>query len=97
VSGSWSRPGHGVRRSALGRGLWISALDFARIGQLCLRGGQWGERRLLSAHWIDEMWTLCPVKPNYGLSWWLNYHRTVWPLAPASRRCARGNGGGHLL
>jgi CubicO group peptidase (beta-lactamase class C family) len=63
-----------------GGGLWISALDLARIGQLCLRDGR-----------------PCPVKPNYGLSWWLNDHRTVWPKAPSTGRCARGNGGGHLL
>ncbi len=80
-----------------GGGLWINALGLARIGQLCLRNGQWGGRRLLSAAWIEEMWRPCPVKPNYGLSWWLNDHRTVWPKAPSTGRCARGNGGSHLL
>jgi CubicO group peptidase (beta-lactamase class C family) len=80
-----------------GGGLWISALDLARIGHLCLRGGQWSGRRLLSARWIEEMWRPCPVKPSYGLSWWLNDQQAVWPNAPASGRCARGNGGAHLL
>ncbi|WP_264482702.1 serine hydrolase domain-containing protein [Streptomyces pinistramenti] len=80
-----------------GGGLWTSALDLARIGQLCLRGGRWGEGRVVSRRWVDELWTPCRVKPNYGLSWWLNDDRTVWPQAPASGRCARGNGGSHLL
>lgn len=80
-----------------GGGLWISALDLARIGLLCLRDGRWGRERVVSARWVEEMWTPCRVKPNYGLSWWLNDHRTVWPAAPATGRCARGNGGGHLL
>jgi CubicO group peptidase (beta-lactamase class C family) len=80
-----------------GGGLWISALDLARIGHLCLRAGRWGEKRLISSHRIKEMWTPCRVKPNYGLSWWLNDDRTVWPAAPATGRCARGNGGAHLL
>lgn len=80
-----------------GGGLWISALDLARVGQLCLRGGLWGRTRVVSARWIEQMWTPCRVKPNYGLSWWLNDHRTVWPTAPATGRCARGNGGAHLL
>lgn len=80
-----------------GGGLWISALDLARIGHLCLRGGMWGDRRVVSRRWIEEMWTPCRVKPNYGLSWWLNDDRTVWPAAPSTGRCARGNGGGHLL
>ncbi|WP_030827461.1 hypothetical protein [Streptomyces hygroscopicus] len=43
------------------------------------------------------MWTPRPVKPDYGLSWWLNDNRTVWPAAPATGRCARGNAGVHLL
>jgi CubicO group peptidase (beta-lactamase class C family) len=80
-----------------GGGLWISALDLARIGHLCLRGGQWGAERVISWQWIEEMWAPCEAKPNYGLSWWLNDHRTVWPAAPATGRCARGNGGAHLL
>ncbi|QHC23191.1 serine hydrolase domain-containing protein [Streptomyces sp. GS7] len=80
-----------------GGGLWINALDLARIGHLCLRGGRWGHTQVLSARWMEEMWTPCRVKPNYGLSWWLNDSRTVWPAAPATGRCARGNGGSHLL
>jgi CubicO group peptidase (beta-lactamase class C family) len=80
-----------------GGGLWISALDLARIGHLCLRGGRWGAEQLISRQWINAMWTPCRVKPNYGLSWWLNDDRTVWPAAPATGRCARGNGGAHLL
>ena len=80
-----------------GGGLWVSALDLARIGQLCLRGGVWNGRRVVSRRWIEELWTPCRVKPNYGLSWWLNDDRTVWPSAPATGRCARGNGGSHLL
>lgn len=80
-----------------GGGLWISALDLARIGHLCLRGGVWDSRQVVSARWVREMWTPCRVKPGYGLSWWLNDDRTVWPEAPPSGRCARGNGGGHLL
>lgn len=80
-----------------GGGLWISALDLARIGHLCLHGGVWGGRRVLSHRWIEELWAPCPVKPNYGLSWWLNGDRSVWPQAPHTGRCARGNAGSHLL
>ena len=74
-----------------GGGLVISALDLALIGQVCLRPG------VVSAEWVREMWTPCAVKPNYGLSWWLNDDRSVWPKAPPTGRCARGNGGRHLL
>lgn len=80
-----------------GGGLWISALDLARLGRLCLRGGTWGGRQVVSRRWIEELWTPCRVKPEYGLSWWLNDTGTVWPRAPRTGRCARGNGGNHLL
>ncbi|CAM5434285.1 serine hydrolase [Streptomyces spiroverticillatus] len=80
-----------------GGGLWISALDLARIGQLVLGQGSWEGKRILSRRWVEELWAPCPVKPNYGLSWWLNDDRTVWPAAPATGRCSRGNGGAHLL
>ncbi|WP_093911924.1 serine hydrolase [Streptomyces sp. cf386] len=80
-----------------GGGLWISALDLARLGRLCLRGGRWGGRQVVSRRWIEELWTPCRVKPEYGLSWWLNDDGAVWPHAPRTGRCARGNGGNHLL
>lgn len=80
-----------------GGGLWISALDLARLGRLCLNGGAWDGAQVVSARWIEELWTPCRVKPEYGLSWWLNDEGKVWPTAPATGRCARGNGGAHLL
>ncbi|GAA0916262.1 MULTISPECIES: serine hydrolase domain-containing protein [Streptomyces violaceusniger group] len=80
-----------------GGGLRISALDLARIGRLCLSGGEWAGRRIVSRRWIEALWTPCAVKPEYGLTWWLNDGRVVWPQAPSTGRCARGNGGNHLL
>ncbi|MGV9852900.1 serine hydrolase domain-containing protein [Streptomyces sp. NPDC003442] len=111
ASGSWSWHGYdnsfvdvgGVRLPVVsggahwGGGLWISALDLARIGRLCLNGGEWAGRRIVSRRWIEALWTPCAVKPEYGLSWWLNDGRVVWPQAPSTGRCARGNGGNHLL
>jgi len=80
-----------------GGGLWINALDLARIGHLCLRRGRWGRDQVLSTTWIDHLWTPCRGKFNYGLSWWLNDDRSVWPTAAPTGRRARGNGGRHLL
>jgi CubicO group peptidase (beta-lactamase class C family) len=76
-----------------GGGLFMSARDLAVVGQLYLRQGQ----GLLSAEWIARSWTPCAVKPDYGYLWWLNDQRTIFPEAPATGRCARGNGGRHLL
>jgi CubicO group peptidase (beta-lactamase class C family) len=80
-----------------GGGLWMSAADLALIGRLHLDAGMWDGDRLLGADWVDETWRPCPVRPEYGLLWWLNDTRQVFPEAPASGRCARGNGGRHLV
>lgn len=55
-----------------GGGLWISALDHARVGQLMLNKGMWNGKRILSAAWIKACITPCPIAPGYGYLWWLN-------------------------
>ncbi|MFE0025950.1 serine hydrolase domain-containing protein [Amycolatopsis sp. NPDC059021] len=80
-----------------GGGLFVSAADFALLGQLYLDGGRAGERQLISAEWIRRSWSPCEVKPEYGYLWWLNDERKPWPMAPRTGRGARGNGGRHLL
>lgn len=111
VSTSWSW--HGYHNSHLtidgrrlpvvsggahwGGGLWMSAHDLALIGQLYLRSGASAGRRVISSEWIRRSWQPCPVKPEYGYLWWLNERATIFPLAPTTGRCARGNLGRHLL
>jgi CubicO group peptidase (beta-lactamase class C family) len=80
-----------------GGGLFVPAEDLARIGQLHLDRGRAGGRQLVSEDWLDRVWTPCPVKPEYGFLWWLNDTGKLWPGAPRTGRCARGNGGRHLL
>jgi CubicO group peptidase (beta-lactamase class C family) len=80
-----------------GGGLWASAGDLARLGVLFLNRGRWGGKEVLSPGWVDASWQPCAVNPDYGYLWWLNDRCRVFPTAPASGRCARGNGGRHLL
>jgi len=80
-----------------GGGLFIPARDLALIGQLFLDTGLCEGSRLLSADWIQQSWTPCPVKREYGYLWWLNEDQIPWPGAPFTGRSARGNGGRHLL
>lgn len=80
-----------------GGGLWISAADLALLGELYRDAGRWQGRRLLSDEWIRQAWTACPLNPDYGYLWWRNDSGLVQPGAPGSGRCARGNGGRHLL
>lgn len=55
---------------------FMRAEDFARIGLLALRGGQWRGDRLLPPGWIDFARTSGPAQPDdgrgYGAQWWLN-------------------------
>jgi CubicO group peptidase (beta-lactamase class C family) len=61
-------------------GLYLSAQDLARIGYLFLRGGMWGEERIVSEEWVNA--STAPVvsdiqpandRPDsgYGYQWWV--------------------------
>jgi CubicO group peptidase (beta-lactamase class C family) len=76
-----------------GGGVFIHARDQARIGLLMLRGGLWGDRRILSNEWIERMREPCPLNPQYGYLWWLNTGRGQFPSAPAGSYFASGAGG----
>lgn len=70
----WFADPQGV--GAAGYGLCLSARDMAKLGQLCLDGGVYGGKRVVSARWIEES-----TKPRvvcdehfafmaYGYLWW---------------------------
>lgn len=80
-----------------GGGLFVSARDLALAGELCRSTGDWVGTRLINETRFLRRWAPCPIKSDYGYLWWLNYDRTVFPGAPTSGACARGNGGRHLL
>lgn len=75
-----------------GGGMFISARDHARFGTLILRRGVWAGRRLLSDSWIEALTDPCPLKPGYGLLWWLNTDRAQYPAAPETSVFAVGMG-----
>jgi CubicO group peptidase (beta-lactamase class C family) len=76
-----------------GGGVFIHALDQARIGLMLLRRGMWGGHRILSEAWIEQMLEPCLLNPQYGYLWWLNTNRGLYPSAPAASFYARGAGG----
>ncbi|WP_423750999.1 serine hydrolase domain-containing protein [Salinirarus marinus] len=75
-----------------GGGVWMNTRDLARVGQLMLNGGSWGEKQILSPEWIDMATTPCSLQPTYGYLWWLNEDRALWPSAPESSFAAIGSG-----
>ncbi len=37
-----------------GWGLSLTNMDMAKLGQLCLNGGYWNSRQIITKKWIDE-------------------------------------------
>ena len=69
-----------------------SAIDWARLGQLYLQRGVWGDRRILTEEWIDYVTTPTPPSPGgqYGAGFWLNPGGVIWPGLPSDAFAARG-------
>ena len=80
-----------------GGGLWMHAYDHARLGYLYLRRGRWRDRAVLSGRWVDLSTTPTATNPDYGLLWWCNHRQRVFPSAPRSGYCARGNASRQLV
>jgi len=58
-----------------GWGLTLSAFDMAKIGQLYLNNGMWGDKQIVSREWLNEttkvhsQWEKNNLK--YGFLWWI--------------------------
>jgi CubicO group peptidase (beta-lactamase class C family) len=76
-----------------GGGMLIHAEDQARLGLLMLRRGLWNGKRVLPEAWVAESLRACPLKPTYGLLWWLNNGHGRYKSAPESSFFASGAGG----
>ena len=76
-----------------GGGLFIGSRDHALMGQLVLRDGVWGERRVLPRGWVARMLSPSRLTPQYGMLWWLNGGEpSRYPGAPADSVFALGAG-----
>jgi CubicO group peptidase (beta-lactamase class C family) len=72
-----------------GGGVFIHAEDQALVGQMMLAN----DGSILPQSWVAASLTPCPIKPGYGLLWWLNTGRAYKPAAPADSYFAIGAGG----
>lgn len=69
----WKRTPEGLPDSE--GGLYLEALDLARIGYLYLRGGVWNGRRILPEGWVEASTARRVDRVNaagfgYGYQWW---------------------------
>jgi len=66
-----------------GGGLFIHAYDLARFGLLTLRGGRWGERRIVSEAWVTASRTPGAANAGYGyMNYFLNGDGRQYAGAP---------------
>jgi len=55
-----------------GGGIFISTEDHARFGLLCMNGGKWKDKQIISSDWLKAATTPSKPNPAYGYMWWLN-------------------------
>jgi CubicO group peptidase (beta-lactamase class C family) len=101
----WFRGNRGEPIAA--SGIRMTPRDLAKIGQLMLRGGVWGDRVVVPAEWIARCTS--PVAPidevrDFGYHWYLGRIAFETPTAPRWNRSrlerywsAAGNGGQRLF
>ncbi len=61
-------------------GLQMRARDLAKIGQLYLNNGKWGNQQILSEDWINSSvtpWIQVDADYYYGFQWWLEPLRNI--------------------
>ena len=87
----------GGRGVDTGGHLELRARDFAKIGELVRRRGEWGGERILPEAWIAEATTAHTRVDgeDYGYAWWLADLST--PAGPIRVWYASGNGGQTLF
>jgi CubicO group peptidase (beta-lactamase class C family) len=76
-----------------GGGMMINSYDHARFGLLHLWDGVWQGTRILPDGWVKTATTPSPLRPDYGLLWWLNTGAKARPSLPADCFWAAGDGG----
>lgn len=78
--------------------VWATARDLARIGQLHLQDGMWGNDRLLPEDWVAFVKTPAPAQPatgpSFGAQFWIMDDN---PGAPEGTFYAAGNRGQFIV
>ncbi len=79
--------------NAAGWGITLSPMDMAKIGQLCLDGGMWNGKQIVSSEWINEStkehsrWE--KINLPYGYLWWI--------IDSKEHACAAMGDGGNVI
>lgn len=66
---AWRTDAHG--NSRMSAGMFLTAREWAKYGQLLLNRGQWSGREILSPDLLAQCFQGTTANPGYGLSFWL--------------------------
>ena len=81
--------------AAPGYGLCLSALDMAKLGQLCLQNGTWNGQKIISSEWLREM--LSPRMIESGTLSGMSYGYLWWIVHPEKNICAAIGDSGNVI
>jgi CubicO group peptidase (beta-lactamase class C family) len=89
---SWWEDAQGITFG--GFGIWLTAREAARFGQLYLNEGRWGEQQIIPADWVKL--STVPQGPTdfYGYNWWIDVPE---PDQQFRMYYASGFGGQHII
>jgi CubicO group peptidase (beta-lactamase class C family) len=85
--------------------VFMTARDWARLGELWRRDGEWFGRRVVPEGWLGYATTPTPRAPKggYGAGFWLNAgdpadpRRREWPALPTDVYTAWGHSGNYVF
>lgn len=66
---AWRGAGQGEPR--LPSGAFLTAREWAKLGQLVLQEGAWQGQQLLRRDLLEEVFRASAANPAYGLTWWM--------------------------
>ena len=77
---------------------YATARDYARLGQLLLQDGVWGNRAIMPAGWAEYMATPAAASNGeYGAHFWLNPERRIIPGFPEDIYYFSGHEGQYIF
>ncbi|MCP5015536.1 MAG: serine hydrolase [Ketobacter sp.] len=76
---------------------YMTARDWARIGQLYLQKGKWKHKQILTEDWVRFATTPSPVADDYGAQLWLNTNGNRWKNVPSDAYALVGHQGQRVV
>ncbi len=81
-SASWSLDSEEDKMEKMESGVNARAIDFAKLGRLMLRQGDWEGERIISGEWINQ----CTSMDESVMAWPGTHYKNFWWIYPANEK-----------